>query len=39
MATQKLDVGFVPTAPEFKVTDAQGHVVGALRVSVGGLYW
>jgi hypothetical protein len=39
METRGVDVGNVLTAPKFSVTNGNGHVVGDLVVSTGGLYW
>lgn len=39
LAVGKLEVSNVQTAPEFRVTDDGGAVVGDLRVSKGGVFW
>jgi hypothetical protein len=39
LAVGKLEVANVQTAPEFRVTDDGGSVIGDLRISKGGAFW
>ncbi len=39
MTVGKLEVANVQTAPEFRVTDEGGGVIGDLRISKSGAFW